>query len=44
MCNQYADPRRVAQDLAEGVRHANEEGDLSDMLVRCLQDLIDSAY
>ncbi len=40
----YADPRRVAQELAEGVRHAYEQGNLSDTLVRRLHDLIDSAY
>jgi hypothetical protein len=42
--HECADPRRVAQELAEGVRHAHEEGDLSETLVRRLQELIDSAY
>jgi hypothetical protein len=40
----YADPRRIAQELAEGVRHAYEQGNLSDTLVGRLHDLIDSAY
>ena len=40
----YADPRRVAQELAEGVRQAYEHDALSDTLVRRLHDLIDSAY
>ena len=31
-------PRRVAQELAEGVMHTYEEGDLSETLIRCLQD------
>jgi hypothetical protein len=42
--HEYADPRRVAQELAEGVRTAYEWGDLSDALVVRLHDLIDSAY
>jgi hypothetical protein len=42
--HEYTDPRRVAQELAEGVRHAYEEGDLSETLVRRLQELIDSVY
>jgi hypothetical protein len=42
--HEYADLRRVAQELAEGVRHAYEEGDLSETLIRRLQELIDSAY
>ena len=40
----YADPRRVAQELAEGVSHAYEQGDLSGTLVGRLHDLIDSTY
>jgi hypothetical protein len=40
----YADPRRIAQELAEGVRHAYEQGNFSDTLVGRLHDLIDSAY
>jgi hypothetical protein len=40
----YADPRRIAQELAEGVRHAYGQGNLSDTLVGRLHDLIDSAY
>ena len=42
--NAYADPRRVTQELAEGVRHAYEQGDLSGTLVGRLHDLIDSTY
>jgi hypothetical protein len=42
--HEYADPRRVAQELAEGVRQAYEQDALSDTLVRRLHDLIDSAY
>ena len=42
--HEYADPRRVAQELAEGVRHAYEQDALSDTLVGRLHDLIDSAY
>jgi hypothetical protein len=42
--HEYADPRRVAQELAEGVRQAYEHEALSDTLVRRLHDLIDSAY
>jgi hypothetical protein len=40
----YADPRRVAQELAEGVGHAYEQDNLSDTLVGHLHDLKDSAY
>lgn len=40
----YADPRRVAQQLAEDVSHAHEQGDLSGTLVGRLHDLIDSTY
>ena len=35
--HEYADPRRVAQELAESVRHTYEEDDLSEPLIRCLQ-------
>jgi hypothetical protein len=42
--HEYADPRRVAQELAEDVRQAYEHDALSDTLVRRLHDLIDSAY
>ena len=42
--HEYADPRRVAQELAEGVRHAYEEVDLSETLIRHLQEPIGSAY
>jgi hypothetical protein len=42
--HEYADPRRIAQELAEGVRHAYEQGALSDTLVGRLHDLIDSPY
>jgi hypothetical protein len=37
-------PRRIAQELAEGVRHAYEQDALSDTLVGRLHDLIDSPY
>ena len=40
----YADPRRVAQELTEGVGHAYEQDNLSDTLVGHLHDLKDSAY
>ena len=40
----YADPRRVAKELAEGVSRAYEQGDLSGTLVGRLHDLIDSTY
>ena len=36
--HEYADPRRVAQELAEGVMHTYEEGDLSETLIKRLQD------
>jgi hypothetical protein len=42
--HEYADPRRVAQELAEGVRRAYEEVDLSETLIRHLQEPIGSAY
>ena len=42
--HEYADPRRIAQELAEGVRHAYEQDALSDTLVGRLHDLIDSPY
>jgi hypothetical protein len=43
--HEYADLRRVAQELAEGVRQAYEHDALSDTLVSSrLHDLIDSAY
>jgi hypothetical protein len=40
----YTDPRGVAQELAADVRHAYEQGNLSDTLVGRLHDLIASAY
>jgi len=40
----YADPRRVAQELAADVKHAYEQDNLSDTLIGSLHDLIDSAY
>jgi hypothetical protein len=40
----YADPRRVAQELAEDVSRAYEQGDLSGTLVGRPHDLIDSTY
>ena len=42
--HEYADPRRIAQELAEGVRHAYEQDALSDTLVGRLHDLIGSPY
>jgi hypothetical protein len=42
--HEYADLRRVDQELAEGVRQAYEHDALSDTLVRRLHDFIDSAY